>query len=196
MEVVQVICFAERSADISPLCSQPKIAQTRSPLPGPRTALRWWRVDAVVHRKRQRPNDKSHALTTSSCWCQKESQSLAMGWFRFTVDYSFGSIIHFVLIHSLAFVHALLAFEKLWMSTFLAINWRVWAWAWRRGCSCVSHRRPGRGGCIRTLSVWSFMQRYQIIHGCMVVCKVCEIDAVSLLPEGSFAPAWGECPCT
>lgn len=46
----------------------------------------------------------------------------------------------------------------------------------------------------RWISVWSFMQRYQIIQSCMVVCKVCEIDAVSLLPEGSFASACeGEC---
>ena len=49
----------------------------------------------------------------------------------------------------------------------------------------------------RWISVWSFMQRYQIIQSCMVVCKVCEIDAVSLLPEGSFASACeGECQCT
>ena len=179
MEVVQVICFAERS-----VCRQTHTHGQKLP-----------RLRISQGRERHLDDDESTRLCTGSArdlyWqitCpdqvkllvpQRESQSiLAMGWFRFTAYL----IIYFACPFGFwEIIDVYIPRHKVWP---------VRPWALHRGCSRVSNGRSGRGGCIWTLSVWSFMHRCIGIRlYTMVVCKVCEIDAVSLLPEGSFALA-------
>ena len=160
-----------------------KSAETPN-LPGPRTALRWRRVDAVVHGKRQRPNDPNgpndqiYMPWPSQGVCATKDLLNVIYHYSFCSD-SFSCICSFpfgfweimdvyIPPHKLACLS--MSFTQRLQPRFQRTFWQRW------------------------ISVWSFMQRYQIIQSCMVVCKVCEIDAVSLLPEGSFASACeGEC---